>query len=396
VLDLNIDNIATKFNTYDMLKVINAETGKIDYAKVNCILLQNKTFSMITMDDENFDEEADKKVKFSAIVGNPPYQLKGGSGGSNDAPIYQHFVEIAHNMEPEYISLIIPAKWFTTGREHLIGEFRKNMLDNQGIKEMVSYSDSHDVFPDVSIKGGICYYLYDSNYSGDCTYTLVQNNIKSVAQRKLNEFDILIQDPKLAGIIRKVSASIKCIDESVASIISGDTPFGIPTNPSSNSRTSIQLYNTNEHPHDTMLFYLNKSVRTVSYIDGSRITKNAQDIHKHKVFMPKAYGAGDGFPHQIIGQPEYGPPNSVCSQTYLYAAFNSKNEAINFINYAKTKMFRALVLASKISQDLPSKVYRFVPILDFKHKWTDTELYSKYGLTDDEIALIESIIKPME
>lgn len=393
ILGLNVDNIATKFTAYSLLKVKD-EDDDIDYTKIAALLIQNKPFATITMNDEI--AEGDEIVNFDVVLGNPPYQLTGGSGGTNDAPIYQHFVEVAYEANPTFVSLIIPSKWFATGREHLLGDFRKKMLGDKSIKGMVSYSDSHEVFPDVAIKGGICYFLHDGKFTGNCAYKLIQNGAESLVSRKLDEFDILIQDPRLESIVRKVSQDIKDQDNTVASIISGDTPFGIPTNPKTSSKRAFPVYDTCDGSHDTMLFYLEKATRKISYIDKQQISKNSQDVEKYKVFLPKAYGAGDRFPHQIVGQPEYAPTNSVCSQTYLYAAFSSEIEAKNFITYLKTKTFRALVLASKTSQDLPSKTYRFVPILDFSKPWTDEELYAKYELTEEEIAFIESMIKPME
>ena len=393
ILGLNVDNIASKFTSYSLLEVKD-EDGDIDYAKIAALLRQNKPFDSIRMNDEI--TEGDEIVNFDVVLGNPPYQLTGGSGGTNDAPIYQHFVEVAYEANPTFVSLIIPSKWFATGREHLLGDFRKKMLGDKSIKGMVSYSDSHEVFPDVAIKGGICYFLHDGKFTGNCAYKLIQNGTESLVSRKLDEFDILIQDPRLESIVRKVSQDIKDQDNTVASIISGDTPFGIPTNPKTSSKRAFPVYDTCDGSHDTMLFYLEKATRKISYIDKQQISKNSQDVEKYKVFLPKAYGAGDSFPHQIVGQPEYAPTNSVCSQTYLYAAFSSEIEAKNFITYLKTKTFRALVLASKTSQDLPSKTYRFVPILDFSKPWTDEELYAKYELTEEEIAFIESMIKPME
>lgn len=393
ILGLNVDNIASKFTSYSLLEVKD-EDGDIDYKRIALLLKQSKPFNSITMSDEIV--EGDEIVNFDVVLGNPPYQLKGASGGTNDAPIYQHFVEVAYEAAPNHISLIVPSKWFTTGREHLLGEFRKKMLGNRSIKNMVSYTDSHEVFPDVAIKGGICYFVHDTKYTGNCSYKLIQNGIESTVSRKLDEFDILIQDPRLESIVKKVNVDITDASKSVASIVSGDTPFGIPTNPKTSSKRAYSVYETSEQPHDTMLFYLESSSRKISYIDKSVITKNKQDIDKYKVLLPKAYGAGDSFPHQIVGQPEYAPANSVCSQTYLYVSFATQIEATNFISYMKTKLFRALVLASKTSQDLPSKTYRFVPILDFTKPWADEELYARYRLTEEEIAFIESMIKPME
>lgn len=182
----------------------------------------------------------------------------------------------------------------------------------------------------------------------------------------------------------------------VSEIISGDTPFGIPTNPKESRKNPIAVYETATDAHNTRLFHIENTKRKTEYINRSSVKKNSDAIDIEKVFIPKGYGAGETFPHQILGIPEYGGSNSVCSQSYLYAAFDSQREAENFIIYLKTKFFRALVLAVKISQDAMSKTYRFVPMQDFSKPWTDSELYEKYGLTDEEIAFIESMIKPME
>ena len=393
ILGLNVDNIASKFTSYSLLEVKD-EDGDIDYTKIAALLKQNKPFDTITMNDEI--TEGDEIVNFDIVVGNPPYQLKDGSGGTNDAPIYQHFVESAHAVNPTISTLIMPSKWFTSGREHLLGEFRQKMLNNRSIQNMVVYSDFRDIFPDVNIKGGLCYYQYNSNYSGDCSYKLIQGGKSSVCSRRLNEYDVLIQNPTLAAIVKKIANSENDGVGSVASIISNDTPFGIPTNPATSKKNPYDVFNDASDDHNTQLFYLDKAKRKIAYINRNDVKKNAQDIDFHKVFIPAAYGAGEDFPHQIVGRPEYAEPNSVCSQTYLYATFQSEEEAKNFISYLKTKTFRALVWACRIEQHLPNKTYRFVPLQDFSKPWTDAELYAKYELTEEEIAFIESMIKPME
>lgn len=393
ILGLNVDNIATKFTSYSLLNVKD-EDDDIDYTKIAALLKQNKPFDTITMNDEIAEE--DEIVKFDIVVGNPPYQLKDGSGGTNDAPIYQHFVESAHAVNPIISTLIMPSKWFTSGREHLLGEFRHKMLNNRSIQNMVVYSDFRDIFPDVNIKGGLCYYQYNSNYSGDCSYKLIQGGKSSVCSRRLNEYDVLIQNPTLAAIVKKISNFENEGVGSVASIISNDTPFGIPTNPATSKKNPYNVFNNISDDHNTQLFYLDKAKRKIAFINRNDVKKNAQDIDFYKVFIPAAYGAGEDFPHQIVGRPEYAEPNSVCSQTYLYATFQSEEEAKNFISYLKTKVFRALVWACRIEQHLPNKTYRFVPLQDFSRPWTDADLYAKYGLTEEEIAFIESMIKPME
>jgi hypothetical protein len=335
-------------------------------------------------------------MKFDAVVGNPPYQLTDGSGGTNDAPIYQHFVEAAQKLTSRYASLIIPSRWFTTGRENLLGDFRANMLSNPGIKTMFAFTNSKDVFPTVEIKGGLCYYLYDTAYSGDCLFTLVQNGERNATKRRLDDFDILIREPQLAEIVKKVMDQTGQYEDMVSSLISSDTPFGIPTNPKSSKKNPIKVFPIEGKWHNTKLFYIENTKRKIGYVDKACVTKNTELIDDIKVFIPKAYGAGETFPHQILGIPEYAGGNSVCSQSYLFATFENEAFAKNFILYLKTKFFRALVLAAKISQDAPSRAYRFVPLQDFSKPWTDAELYEKYGLTDEEISFIEETIKPME
>lgn len=333
------------------------------------------------------------RLKFDAIVGNPPYQLTGGSGGTNDSPIYQEFAMLAEKLEPEYISLIMPARWFSGGRESQLAEFRRFMLKNRHISKMVVFTDSKDIFPTVEIKGGLCYYLIDRSYDGLCEYTLVQGNSFSQSTRNLGEFEIIIRNPQVAKIVSKVMSHNNDLG-TVDNIISGDTPFGIPTNPMSSKTFSMEIHPEKSDVYNVEMLYYDNGARKKAYVKADSITKNANDVFKDKVFIPKA--AGSGSDPYVLGKPVYGIKGSVCSQTFLYAPFNSKEEANNFILYLKTKLFRILVSASKISQETPSKVYRFVPIQDFSKPWTDAELYAKYNLTDDEIAFIEAMIKPME
>lgn len=320
-----------------------------------------------------------ERVKFDAIVGNPPYQLPGGSGGTNDSPIYQEFAMLAEKLGPDYVSLIMPARWFSGGRESQLAEFRQYMLNNRHIRKMTVYMDSKDVFPTVEIKGGLCYYLVDRSYEGICKYALIQNGCREETMRNLGDFDIIIRNPKVASIVARVNSLPNDLG-TVDSIVSGDTPFGIPTNPTSSRKFNIQMSEQKTAMYNIELLYFDNGTRKRAYISADSITKNKTDIFKDKIFIPKA--AGSGTDPYVVGKPEYGAAGSVCSQTFLYAAFNSKEEAINFQNYLKTKFFRILVAASKISQETPSKVYRFVPLQDFTKPWTDAELYAKYHLTD--------------
>ena len=390
ILGLNITNLAAGFTSYDMLTVTTPDGKNVDYRKLSNLLCQNVAFSEITMND--VPSEGDDNVQFGAIVGNPPYQASGGSGGTNDAPIYQHFASVAEMLTPRHISLIIPSRWFSGGRDNLLADFRKNMLTSKKIRRMYAYTNSQDVFPAVEIKGGLCYYLYDQQHNGSCEYTIVQNGTERTLERNLDDFDVLIREPILSGIVKKVMDGSP---ETVEAIISSDTPFGIPTNPKGSKKNPFSVSETSNDTHNVKLFYIDNSKRKTGYVQRIDIKKNCDAISKEKVFIPKGYGAGETFPHQILGIPEFAGANTVCSQSYLFAAFDTEEEAKNFVSYMRTKFFRALVLSVKISQDAMSKTYRFVPMQDYTKAWTDEELYSKYGLSVEEIAYIEATIKPM-
>lgn len=344
-------------------------------------------------------------MKFNAIVGNPPYQFTGGSGGNNDAPIFQHFCRIASKVSNQYVSLVVPSRWFAAGRENLLGDFRREMLNSGHIEKLIVYSDSSVLFPNVEIKGGICYYMENKQYNDKCSYTLHDDGIKQESEITLNAFDILIRNPKLSSIVENIEKQRIANEEStVDTIISSDTPFGIPSNPKESKKTPFKVYNDSTSEHNVLLFHIEKGVRKIEYVNKNDVQKNINDIDAFKVFVTGAGGSGND--PKVMGDPEYAPKNSVCSQSYLYSAFNTEIEAKNFIKYIKTKFFRVLVSAMKITQSAPSRVYRFVPLQDFTPSsdidWSkpvadiDRQLYAKYGLSDEEVAFIESVIKVME
>lgn len=410
LLGLDVKCIAQpeKLNTYDLLKVKAADGKTLDYGRIKRILTQNKDFNTITIGDEVAEGEQTMCKTIGCVISNPPYQEKGGSGGTNDAPIYQDYSLIGANVTERYSDFIIKAAWTSTGRDSLIGPFRRDMASCRELRSMTNYVQADNVFPDTEIKGGICYYFRDGDYSGECDYTLVQDKaVQDQRSRDLSEYDIIIRDPRTAEIVRKVLAKAKAEgSEFVSSKISADTPFGIPTNPVGSDSSSFTLSEVKNKEYDTILYYLKNRKRSTAYIKGKDIVKNAADVKFDKVFIPKAYGAGEGYPHQILGEPEVAPKKSACSQTYLYAKFDSHREAVNFASYLKTRFCRILVSAYKITQDSLFGVFRFVPLQDFTASsdidWSkpipdiDRQLYAKYGLTESEQQFIESMIKPME
>ena len=326
----------------------------------------------------------------------------GGSGGNNDAPIYQHFATVAMKLTEHYSSLIMPSRWFAAGRENLLGEFRKEMLNCGRIVKLITYPNGSDLFTNVEIKGGICYYLDDAQHKGTCKYTLIRDGNPETIDTNLSQFDILIREPKLVSIIKKVQA--KTGSDTVDKIMSADTPFGIPSNPRDSSKTPFKVYETSAKTHDVLLYHIENQKRKIEYAALSDIKKNVKDVDKYKVFITIAGGSGND--DKVLGVPEYAPTHSVCSQSYIYAAFDSEIEAMNYRKYVTTRFFRILVSAIKITQSAPSRVYRFVPLQDFTAKsdidWSksvaeiDKQLYKKYGLTEEEIAFVEGMVKEME
>ncbi len=375
LLSVPIDHIFDTFTSYDLIKKDNKKY----------VIPQGIT-----------------NMKFAAIIGNPPYQDRGGSGGTNDASIYQDFCQFSFEVNPRFTSMVIPSRWFTGGRENLVGNFRQTMLTSNHTSRLIAFSNAKDLFPDAEIKGGCCYFIYSPAYFGECNYSLIRDGKVFSNYRNLGEFDVLIREPKLAEIVSKI---VSKTNHTIEGLISSDTPFGIPTNPAASAKTPFKLYTDKTDSHNTVLFLITKAGRCTAYVSKKDIKKNTLDIDKPKVFIPGAYGAGESYPHQILGVPELAPANSVCSQSYLYVALNTELETINFVKYIKTKFLRVLVSASKVSQHAMSKVYRFVPMQDFSGNsdidWSksieeiDAQLYAKYNLSEEEIVFIESIIKPM-
>lgn len=366
LLGLPIENVISEFTAYDLIK-----------------------------ENANLYIETLRNMNFNAIVGNPPYQEEGGSGGTNDAPIFQNYATISSNLAPAYITMIMPSKWFTGGREHLLGAFRRRMLSCGRLRRMFAYSNGGSIFNDVEIKGGLCYYLEDHSYNGNCLFTHISDRGEDTRYRDLSLTDVFIRDGHLADIVSKVvrQAELDGVDM-VDSIISSDTPFGIPSNPKESTKSPFNVSRTKTKNCSIKLLYNNHSSRIWEYVREADIRKNIADIHVPKVFIPKAGGTGSD--SKILGEPELAPAGSVCSQTFLYAKFETEKEAENFISYLRTRFFRALVSAVKNTQDAMSGVYRFVPLQDFSEPWTDEKLYAKYGITPEEQQYIESLIKPMD
>jgi site-specific DNA-methyltransferase (adenine-specific) len=350
--------------------------------------LENYAYAFIHTDDikariaELFGDET---MQFDVIIGNPPYQMKGGAGGSSDSSIYHLFVEQAKKLEPKYLSMVIPSRWLAGGRG--LDEFRKEMLNSGHLRHLTDFQDSGEAFPGVQIKGGVCYFLWDAAHKGMCTVTRVSGSVEHYQQaRSLGEFDVFIRDERALGVLRKVLAKQ---ETSVVEMVSGDTPFGIATN--------FKEWSERSGNGKIPLHLINRTQRTVGYVKRSVIRKNVGAIDAWKVLVPEAYGAGETLPHQILGKEIVASPPSVCTQSYLVVApFRSERAAQSFASYYRTRLFRFLVSLRKITQHALRSTYTWVPMQTWDRQWTDEALYKKYKLTKEEIDYIESVIRPME
>ena len=323
-----------------------------------------------------------KKMKFSCVVGNPPYQVKTSdlTDQQNASPVYNYFVTSSIRLNPNFVSLIIPSRWMTGGRG--LDEFRQRMLSDKSLKIIHDYLDARDCFSNVEIKGGVCYFLWDKEYSGPVRYFQHKDNSIEVYYRSLNDLNVgmFVRDTKALSIINKVINSKDFI--SFEKIAGSQTPFGIVT--------SFKDYSLSPTSEYTMKIYGNKFE---GYTSMKFVTKNAYLAYKFKVFAPKAVGNGDISTDKIH---PFVPDNpSICTQTYIiYGEFDEKNSADNLCEYMKTKFFHFLLGQLKNTQQMAPNLFKFVPLLDFSQKWTDQRLYQKYGLSSDEIEYIESTVWP--
>ena len=321
------------------------------------------------------------RMKFDVIVGNPPYQLSDGGSKASAKPIYQLFVEQAKKLNPRYMTMVIPARWFSGGKG--LDSFRSEMLHDTRIRTLVDYFDSAEVFPGVDISGGICYFLWDRDNKGDCKVVSYRDGKESVLTRTLLEKgdETFIRFNEAVNIIHKVRALKEPL---FYEDISSRKPFGLDTKPDISSTKRPGMINIFAYPDN-------------GYIARNKVTLHQDWIDKSKVCISYAYGERGSFPYLVIGKPFVAPAGSCCTETYLVVrTVDNDEEAKNIISYMTTKFFRFLVLLKKNTQHATRTVYEYVPMQDFSKPWTDEELYTKYGLTNDEIAFIDSMIRPMD
>jgi site-specific DNA-methyltransferase (adenine-specific) len=321
------------------------------------------------------------KMKFDVIVSNPPYQLSDGGFGRSASPIYQKFVQQAKKLNPRYLTMIIPSRWFAGGKG--LNDFRAEMLGDDRIRKIVDYENASEVFPGVDIAGGICYFLWERDSHGFCEVTNINNGETVVSARPLNEFQTFIRHSQAVPIIRKV---LEKHEKRMNEQVSSRKPFGLATNVRPIKAGDITLrWQNGEGP------YQRKEITVgVEMIDLWKVITSY-------VGYDHAGNPGKDGRRRVFSKIDILPPKTICTETYLVVgAYEKKAQAANLVSYMKTRLFRFLVAQFMYSHHITKDAYSFVPILDMDSEWTDEKLYKRYGLTKDEIAFIESKIRSME
>lgn len=327
------------------------------------------------------------KMKFDVIISNPPYQLSdGGSGnGISAKPIYHLFIEQAEKLNPKYLIMIIPSRWFAGGKG--LDKFRDKMLNSNHIQTLVDFPKSRECFSGVDIAGGVCYFLWARDKTNICKIITKINGNETTSIRALNEFNIFIRD----NIGLKIINKIRILNEKTMNfVVLSRNPFGL-----------VSSYRGENKTFNNAITLISSAGK--GYINRNEIKKHNNLIETYKVIIGKINPDRGGVNNSsdgkinVITKIKILNPNTVCTETYLVlGTFQTKDEAQNCVSYYSTLFTRFLISLTLSSMNITKENFQFVPDQDFSKPWTDEELYKKYNLTNDEIAYIESIIRPME
>lgn len=324
-------------------------------------------------------------MKFDVIIGNPPYQLSDGGNGPSAIPLYHQFVEQAKKLNPRYLTMIIPARWFAGGRG--LDSFRNNMLSDKRIRELVDFESSKDCFAGVDIAGGICYFLWDRDNEGICRVVNRYPDRDVDDERYLDELPIFIRSNESVRILRKV---LEKESSFLDSVVCSQKPFGFRT-----------YARGEETPFEGAVKLVHS--QGVGYVKREDVLKNADRIDQYKVitgrFVPSNgeldVKPGEGY--RVMTTPKVLEPGYINTESYItLGLFETQEETLNYVSYLKCKLTRFLLRQAISSVNINRDVFKFVPVQDFSHNWTDEMLYKKYGLSDDEIEYVEYLIRSID
>lgn len=328
-------------------------------------------------------EEIFKNMKFDVIIGNPPYQLDDGGHSRSASPIYHKFVHQAKKLNPRYLTMIIPARWYAGGKG--LDEFRSEMLDDKRIRKIVDFENSNEVFPGVDVAGGICYFLWVRDKEGICEVTNFNNGQTVISERVLNEFPIFIRHSKAIPIIRKVLSKNDNKSKKLSNSISSRKPFGLPTN-----------YTPQES--GIPCWFIQKI--GLRFAKKGDVTDENNLLEKWKLLIPPAPIAGQTDFSKPIGfyyesNIRIAKPGECCTESWLVAgSFATEDEVKSFKSYLLTKTVRFLLLQTVVSQHVTKDNFYFVPDLGkYEGVYTDEMLIKRWDINKEEWDYIDSKIK---
>lgn len=332
-----------------------------------------------------------ERLKFDAVVGNPPYQVMDGGNRNSASPAYHSFVNAARSLEPKYVSMITPSRWFAGGKG--LDDFRGSMLADNHLRKIIDFVDSSQCFPGVDIAGGVSYFLWDKSFNGQCDFTSIRGDSKVTMARSLGEYDILIRNNGSVNLLQRI---MELNDPKMEDVVYPRNVFGIGTTehgqPNCSPKTPL-----------TLVCSQKGNQLSLAYIGYDKVLKCHDEVNKYKVVIGRSVprngevGVDPKVGYRAITTVHVFGPGTVFTDTYLLlSSFDTKIEAENFAKYMTLKFPRFLLHETFTSMAISKENFRFVPMLDYHCEWTDEMLYERYSCNAEEISMIESMMRPLE
>lgn len=363
-------------------KCIYCGAGKDDYARGDD--LETHAYAFIHTDDikARITELFGDNMQFDVIIGNPPYQLSdGGGAGSSARPIYNAFVNRAKALDPRFLTMVIPSRWFAGGKG--LDSFRSEMLGDRRLKKLVDFPNSRDVFGGVDVAGGVCYFLWDRSWQGLCVVETVESGGVTRVERQLDAYNVFIRDNRVLEVVEHVNSMG---GDSFSNIVSSRRPFGLDASLRASVSGDTRLYSSSGD----------------GWIDRNIVTRGENLVDKWKVLLSKTSSEHAGQTDKngmkrVLSRVEVMPPGSVATESYLIVGpFESESEAESAVSYLRTRFARFLVSSVLLTQNITRAMFEFVPLPPLDRIWTDDALYRAYQLRAEQVALINETIKEME